>query len=412
MKFFDKGELSVLWIFYLEYFLASLLFFMPAFYIVYFDSLGFSFTQIGLLLAMMPIMIILFEIPTGAIADLYGRKFSVIFGYVMEGSCMLLLFFIHNYYAMLLLFALLGIASTFSSGSKDAWAVDLVRKRNKKLVHNFFNKMIIFISLGALFSGILGAFLVGKYGLSIIWPVTTLSFIVSITLLSFAKEERVNKKLKENLSFSDLAKQTKQTVSYGYKHHVLFLFISAMIVLAFVSCFDSMITWTSLLKDLGFPDAYFGYLWSGLSLLGMVSIFASSKLVKRGSEKGFIVLTLLISTGVLAFLLLPQTWASALIILSVSSLFLQIRGPASDIYFHRFIPSRLRATMGSVKSMLIAVAAIPATLIVGYLVDIIGAKWTILISMPLIIPVIWLFLKINERKESLGAKNKSLLKKG
>lgn len=398
MKFFDKGELSVLWIFYLEYFLASFLFFMPAFYIVYFYHLGFSFTQIGLLLAMTPVMTLLFEVPTGAIADLYGRKFSVILGYALEGTCMLLLFFIHNYYAMLLLFAFLGIAMTFSSGSKDAWVVDLVRKKNKKLVHNFFNKMMIFINLGTLFSGILGAFLVGKYGLSVIWPVTTLSYIVSITLLSFAKEERANKKLEISSSFTDLANQTKKTISYGYKHHVLFYFLFAMVVLAFVSGFDSLMTWTALLKELNFPDAYFGYLWSALSLFGMMAIFTSSKLVKRGKEKGFIVITLLVATGILVFLLLPQTLTSALIILSISSLFFQIRGPASDIYFHRFIPSGLRATMGSVKSMLVAVAAILSSVLAGYLLDIIGAKWTILISIPLVIPAIWLFMKIKEER--------------
>jgi len=78
MKIFQKGELKLLWPFYLDAFLSPMLFFMPAFVVVYFRDLGFSLFQISLLTMMMPLSMFLFEIPTGAIADLYGRKFSVL----------------------------------------------------------------------------------------------------------------------------------------------------------------------------------------------------------------------------------------------------------------------------------------------------------------------------------------------
>ena len=98
MKLFSDGELKILWPFYLEYFISSLLYFMPVFMILYLSRLNFSFTQIGILLAIYPLTSLIFEIPTGAIADLYGRKFSVLFGYFIEGICMLGLFFFENYF--------------------------------------------------------------------------------------------------------------------------------------------------------------------------------------------------------------------------------------------------------------------------------------------------------------------------
>ena len=94
MKFFEKNELRILWPFYLDSLISPMLFFAPAFFIVYFASLNLSFFQIGVLMAFFHITTIFFEIPTGAVADLYGRKFSILFGYLIEGLAVLLMFFI------------------------------------------------------------------------------------------------------------------------------------------------------------------------------------------------------------------------------------------------------------------------------------------------------------------------------
>ena len=82
-----------------------MLFFAPAFFIVYFASLNLTFFQIGILMAVSQIAIVFFEVPTGAVADLYGRKFSVLFGYLLEGLAVLLMFFINTFYFSLLCFS-------------------------------------------------------------------------------------------------------------------------------------------------------------------------------------------------------------------------------------------------------------------------------------------------------------------
>ena len=70
MKFFKQGELKLLWPFYLDALISPMLFFMPAFVVVYFRDLGLSLFQISILTMMMPLFMFLFEIPTGAIADI------------------------------------------------------------------------------------------------------------------------------------------------------------------------------------------------------------------------------------------------------------------------------------------------------------------------------------------------------
>ena len=140
MKLFQKGELKLLWPFYLEHFLAYVVSIFHIFIFVYLIDVGFSFTQIGILMSAIPLTMLLFEIPTGAIADLYGRKVSVLIGYFLEGILMLSLMFSTNFYYLLSVFALMGVAMTLSSGSKEAWIVDLINHKKKKFVQGFFAK--------------------------------------------------------------------------------------------------------------------------------------------------------------------------------------------------------------------------------------------------------------------------------
>lgn len=398
MKLFEKQELKILWPFYLEYFLASSLFFMPAFLIIYFSNLGLSAFQMGILLAVWPLSSLLFEIPTGAFADLYGRKASVLLGYFLEALVMLSLFFWKDFKLMLLSFAVLGLAATFSSGSKDAWIVDMINKKNKKIIHGFFNKMQFFISMGLIFSGILGAFLVKHYGISIIWIAAFSSYILSITLLYlFTKENYLRKKIRILESLSKLKNQTKQALSYSFSHHVLFYLIFAGMVASFSLNLQGNIAWIPLLQDLGMKEYHFGYLWSAMALVMAISPLFAIKFLKKGKERNFIIIGLILWTITTFCILWVYNILFALVIMFLGLLFYFSKSPSEEVYFHRFIPSKLRATVGSIKSMMHSIAVIIILPIEGWLVDNIGARYTIFISAILMIPAIILYLKIKEK---------------
>ena len=395
MGFFKEGELKALWPFYLDSLVSPLLFFVPAFVIVFLNDLNFSFLQIGILSAVAPLFSLMFEIPTGAVADLFGRKFSVLTGFVLEGIVMLSLFFTTEFYSFFALFALLGFAITLSSGSKEAWVVDSV-KGNKKLVNSFFHKTQGFDAFSLIIAGIIGAFVVKQFGLSSIWIFAFISFVISISILLFAKEEYKVRKIKIRQSLKKVFGQTRKTVSYGYKHNVLYYYLLASFVFTVAFAFSVGITWTPLLLELNFPKHYFGYMWSAIAIVAVIAPIISSKLLKKGKEKKFIMISLGLSALVTLLILIPRTWQLALLILLGSLFFVELRSPASRIYFHRFIPSKLRATMGSVDAMLAALGGIIALPIVGYLIDVIGARYTILIYAPIAVLAIFIYSRINE----------------
>ena len=401
MKLFEKEEFRILWPFYLEYFISSCLFFMPAFLIVYFSGLGLTAFQMGILLAIWPLSSLIFEIPTGAFADLYGRKASVLLGYFLEALVMLSLFFWKDFKLMLISFTVLGLATTFSSGSKDAWIVDMINKTNRKVIHGFFSKMQFFISVGLIFSGIIGAFLVKIYGLSIIWIAAFSSYILSIILLQiFTRGDYLRKKTNFFGSISNLKKQTKISLSYSRKHHIIFYLILAGMVAAFALNLQSSIAWIPLLEDLGMKEHQFGYLWSAMSLITAISPILALKFLKKGKEKNFIVLGLVFWSIITAGILFAYNLIFALIVMFLGLLFYFAKNPSEEVYFHRFIPSKLRATVGSIRNMVFSLAIIIILPIEGWLVDNIGPRYTILISVLLMIPAIIIYSKIRENNDS------------
>jgi DHA3 family tetracycline resistance protein-like MFS transporter len=70
--------------------------------------------------------IFVFEVPTGAFADTFGRKRSVVFAYLLEGAAIVVVGLVPSFPAIAAAWALWGFGYTFESGSKEAWLADEV----------------------------------------------------------------------------------------------------------------------------------------------------------------------------------------------------------------------------------------------------------------------------------------------
>tara|TARA_Y100000034_G_scaffold133318_1_gene198468 strand:+ start:8776 stop:9963 length:1188 start_codon:yes stop_codon:yes gene_type:complete len=393
---FKKGEFGLLWPFYLDALLSPMLFFLPAFMIVYFRTLDFSLFQIGIIMAMAPLFMLLFEVPTGAFADLYGRKYSVLLGMALEGIGFFSIFFMRDYYFILGAFALIGFGSTFSSGAGEAWVTDLIKGEKKDFLHGYFVKMQSFDSFGLVVSGILGVFIVKTFGLGSIWLVTGGSFLLSFILDSFAKENFVRKKSSVSESFKKLNRQGKEAVNYSRKHGVLFYFIIASAILVLSGTLSSHIAWVPFLQDLGFQDHWFGYMWSAMAAVGIFAPSIGMKFYKKNKERGFLMFSIIASSILLLLILLANNLVFGFAILLGTMFFFFMQKPVERSYFHRFVPSKIRASVGSVESMVLSLIAILSLPIAGFLIDKIGAQYTIFIGGILAIPAAIVYWRIKE----------------
>ena len=392
--FFKQGELEILKPFYLAEFLAYILHFAPVFYVVYLSQLGFSLFHISLLLAIIPLISLIFEIPTGTFADLYGRKFSVLFGYSLEGLAFLLMFFVNDFLGILAIFAFLGFAQTFSSGAKEAWITDLIKHNKRNLLHEFFAKNNSLNSLGIIIAGIIGTYLVQLYGIKIIWLAGAASFLISIIILLFAKEYFV--KNIRTKKFGDLKKQVSVSIGYSYKHSIISYFLLANGIFLFAAGFNVMLSWTPLLQGLGFPDFAFGYVLSLLAVVGVIAPLVCKKFMKKNKERRFIVTSTIFTVLFSILVIFAQNMFIAFFLMILISFSDSVQEPAKRVFFHRFVPSKIRATVGSIENMIISIIAIISLPVAGFVLDLIGPQYTVFISGLLMIPSIFVFYKIND----------------
>jgi len=107
-------------------FLKNLRFFEP-FIILYFREAGFSFLDIGILFAIREISTVLLEVPTGLVADIGGRKVSMIFSMAAYIVSFLTFFFFPSYAAAAGAMVLFACGEAFRTGTHKAMILEYLR---------------------------------------------------------------------------------------------------------------------------------------------------------------------------------------------------------------------------------------------------------------------------------------------
>lgn len=114
--------------------------------------------QLVLIGTIMELAVLLCEIPTGLVADLFGRKKSIIIGTIIIGCAHLLEGSIPSFTAIAIAAALWGIGWTFISGAETAWIADEITP--EQLDYTLLNGAK-FSSIGS-FIGILTSVAIGS----------------------------------------------------------------------------------------------------------------------------------------------------------------------------------------------------------------------------------------------------------
>ena len=110
-------------------FLKNLRFF-DAFFILFLIDKGIPYTQIGILYAAREIIINLVEIPSGLIADTYGRKTALIGSFLFYIISFLVFYVSSDFWLFLAAFLLYGIADAFRSGTHKGMIMDYLKLNN------------------------------------------------------------------------------------------------------------------------------------------------------------------------------------------------------------------------------------------------------------------------------------------
>lgn len=400
---FKENELKLLWPFYLQNLFLSLSKLIMPFYVLYFLGIGLSFFQIAIIGSVRSIVSILFEAPTGTVADIFGRKTSVILGYLLSSLTLLLIFFAHNFYAIIIIFSFDAIFETFVSGADRAWVVDLLESKGKELVDRYFIRARLFRNVGLVFAMILAGLVVAKMGMNYLWLFYAIGTFFSTIFLFFGREINLNKKRNE------ITTKQENELRYFFGHLKESLYaistnkiLMLMFLIIFIFYFaeeTTSLAWTPYLEKIGVSLPAVGYLFSVVAIIGVIIPFVTERLLKYKSKLYILFFTTLVYAMLLIFV---GSINIAFLIILIFVLFTsaeEIFFPLEDALTNFYIESKNRATVLSFKSIVESLASIIGGPVAGYLLGILSLRQAIAFSgmVLLIIPALYLMIKVKGR---------------
>jgi len=153
---------------------------------LYLQARGLDLSQVAILTSVLTIGILLFEIPTGLIADKIGRKKSVVIAIFIQALGEYLYFFANNFIHFILISLLAGIGFAFLSGALDALIYESVEKKNKEKKFTQIMGNITALHQTAFFLGpLIGSLIIQKSELSdYLRGILVTAFMVTIAFIA------------------------------------------------------------------------------------------------------------------------------------------------------------------------------------------------------------------------------------
>jgi MFS family permease len=141
-------------------FLKNLRFF-DAFFILFLIQKGLSFTQIGMLYAVREITINVFEIPSGIIADIFGRKTALAGSFLIYIVSFIVFYSSANFWLFFSAFVFYGMADSFRTGTHKGMIMrylEINNWQNQKI--NYYGHTRSWSQKGSALSALLAGLLV------------------------------------------------------------------------------------------------------------------------------------------------------------------------------------------------------------------------------------------------------------
>ncbi len=368
--------------------------------------------QLVLVGTALELSVFLAEVPTGALADLRGRRLSVLVGLVLIGCGFLLEGALPVFATIMLAQVLWGVGYTFTSGADKAWITDEV---GEERVAPVFLRGAQAAQVGALAGIVLSALLAG---LRLNLPILAAGglFLALALALWHRMPERGWKPRGQDGERASTA--FRATLSEGAqvtrRHPVLLTLLGVGALWGLASeGFDRL--WTlHLLQAVTLPSlgplppvAWFGLIQAVTLVLSLAATELTRRRLKTGSYPVFArVLTLLTGLQLAAMLTFAASGALPLALASYWSVMLlrQVNEPLYAAWINQGLSSSVRATVLSISSQADALGQIAGGPLVGLIGLHISVQAALGTSAGALIPAVLLLLVAARHQALLSAR--------
>jgi len=348
---------------------------------------GFGLFEVGLLETVFHITSLTMEVPTGVIADVFGRKTSRVLGILSYFVYIGIMVFSANFAVILIGFIFCGLSFTFESGSGEALVYDSLVLMDKEDDFMKVNgrKEVIYQIAGSI-SLFLGGYIVAiSYDLS--WGLTAIFFGFAMLVIILMKETPIVREFKKISIRKLLYKQYVVSSKIVFQNKRLFylIIIGAMFTAPITSLFLYL---PDHLTTIGLNKTEIGILLGTHALFAAIGGYFAHKLEKKFKERKilyFIPLFIILSFWLV---LIDEIIFVPFVLLGFfDSIFFVV---LSD-YMNKIIPSEIRATALSYSGLMFSLVMIIIFPIVGLIGDM-YSLWNGFLMLSIIVSMFYLFL--------------------
>ncbi len=313
---------------------------------------GLSLFEVNLVNAAYYLTIFLCEIPTGAFADIFGRKTS----FVSACGFMCLSMFIygssHTFTGFVCAEIVAAIGFTFRSGAFKAWLVDSLKHHGYEGGYTkIFGRGNLICQIGGGIGAVAGSYIAVRNP-TLPWFIGGTIMALTTAIAYFTMEEHyfVKGVFSWKRGWSAMRNVIASSVKYGTQHKTVRFILTITCVQIFAVQALNMY-WQPFFKNHGVSEQHFGFLFTGMMISLAVGAFLVSRLKNTGNEKR-IILKSQICTGLCIILATIIPGLPCIVILFLlHEVPRGYWGPMIDDYLHQRIPSHERATIASFCSI-------------------------------------------------------------
>jgi MFS family permease len=351
------------------------------FWVVFFKEVGLSYTEISLLIMVSYVVTLIFEVPTGAVADLWGRKLSVIISLLITGGSFIGIFlFFDSFPALLVLFALQGFGGTFISGAFSAWVADsLISSGAERDLTKYWGGLASGSQLGSVVGFLIGSALVFKELFRHIWLISGLGTLLTAAYIIIKGRESSNKGPNKNaVTIREYIKTLLEGSIYLFKRKNLFLLTLASFFW-YISTGILSLTWQPYLVEQEVPKPFLGGVLIGYTVLGFLVARKAGALTRQARGERKLLWFAGLGCGGLTLLMIAVkdfSWVPFVIYGGVVSL----KEPVFQGYLNKFLPTQLRATILSSHNMITSISTILSMITFGATSDRLGLLTALILS--------------------------------
>lgn len=328
----------------------------------YFLDNGISFKQLSVILGVWSLSIIVFEIPSGIIADKLGRKEIIVLGKVFMALALVLFFVFKSYLSFIVGAVLLGLHDSCLSGAFEALLYDSVKASGSENKYQDILSVTsvcreVGLGIGVVVSGVLRDIdlkyiAVGGIVIGLISIIVSL-FLPRINTIEKSQDTRL-------LSFwggaLGVIKKSK-------------LLINVVIILIF---FGVSLTVIDEFFVVTFEEIGVKYLWIGILGLFESSFYILGSLISRKYKSARIkswYLIIIIFSAISMFLIGQKTLVTLVIGWMLLRIFYAIFEMIVSVEWQKNIRSSDRATVTSIRDLILNLIYIPMAFGFGVLAD-------------------------------------------